>query len=235
MSGFSSPRFSPATLIRARHPFDHPDFLFELKHDGWRAMAYLHGDRCELVSRRGNAFKSFAQLRTDLAKLARTAILDGENSFAWTQPASRRFYDLMRHGGEPVFYAFDVLGSTAKDLRGLPTIERKQILENPVRDQRRILYASHYEARGVDPVPPCVRTGLGRNCLQTPGRAVRIGKRSLGEGCWTRRTRQREGRHELFRKAGHGHCERVTRSHRNRLPRFVKCEAGVTPAHFNRR
>jgi hypothetical protein len=69
------PRFLPATPVRARDPFDHPDFLFELKHDGWRALAYLYGDRCELVSRRGNAFKSFAPLRALLATIGREVIL----------------------------------------------------------------------------------------------------------------------------------------------------------------
>jgi hypothetical protein len=38
--------------VRARGPFDHPDFLFELKHDGWRALTYIEGDRGELVSRK---------------------------------------------------------------------------------------------------------------------------------------------------------------------------------------
>jgi hypothetical protein len=64
--------------VRAREPFDHPDFLFELKHDEWRAMAYVECDQCELVSRRGNAFKSFAPLRAALAAIGREVILDGE-------------------------------------------------------------------------------------------------------------------------------------------------------------
>jgi ATP-dependent DNA ligase len=44
-------------------PFDHPDSLFELKYDGFRAMAYIQGGKVELVSRKGNAYESFEALR----------------------------------------------------------------------------------------------------------------------------------------------------------------------------
>jgi Carboxylesterase family/ATP dependent DNA ligase domain len=68
---------SPLTLVRP--PFDHPDFLFELKHDGFRALAYISEGRCELVSRRRNSYRSFEPLRRSLGALkVKTAILDGE-------------------------------------------------------------------------------------------------------------------------------------------------------------
>lgn len=40
-------------LVRIPEPFDHPDWLFELKHDGFRALAYVEGHQCRLVSRNG--------------------------------------------------------------------------------------------------------------------------------------------------------------------------------------
>jgi bifunctional non-homologous end joining protein LigD len=46
-------------LARLHAPFDHDDWLFELKYDGFRALAYLTGDRCELISRKGNVYKAF--------------------------------------------------------------------------------------------------------------------------------------------------------------------------------
>jgi bifunctional non-homologous end joining protein LigD len=47
-------------------PFDHPDWLFELKYDGFRAMAYIKGGRAKLISRKGNAYEPFAPLRDQL-------------------------------------------------------------------------------------------------------------------------------------------------------------------------
>jgi hypothetical protein len=38
-------------LLRIPQPFDHPDFIFEPKIDGFRALAHVTGHHCELVSR----------------------------------------------------------------------------------------------------------------------------------------------------------------------------------------
>jgi ATP-dependent DNA ligase len=58
-------------------------------------MAYIEVDRCELVSRKGNAFKSFAPLRAALARLGRGAIVDGE-IVCLDGAGKPQFYDLMR-------------------------------------------------------------------------------------------------------------------------------------------
>jgi bifunctional non-homologous end joining protein LigD len=73
------PQMDTARLTLVRQPFDDPDYLFELKHDGFRALAYVSDGRCELVSRRRNAYKSFGELRSHLAGLkVRNAVIDGE-------------------------------------------------------------------------------------------------------------------------------------------------------------
>ncbi len=46
-------------VSQRRRPFDHPDWLFELKHDGLRVVAYTSDDNCELVSRKGKTYKRF--------------------------------------------------------------------------------------------------------------------------------------------------------------------------------
>jgi bifunctional non-homologous end joining protein LigD len=70
----------PMSLRRIAEPFDDPDWLFELKYDGFRALAYLDPGRCRLVSRNGNEFKSFAGLTSEIAGAVPTltAVLDGE-------------------------------------------------------------------------------------------------------------------------------------------------------------
>ncbi len=50
MSGL--PKLSPMDLIQIPAPFDDPDFLYEVKFDGFRALAYVEDGHCELVSRR---------------------------------------------------------------------------------------------------------------------------------------------------------------------------------------
>lgn len=45
--------------LKRRKPFSDPDWLFELKHDGFRALAFVDNGSCRLVSRNGNEFHSF--------------------------------------------------------------------------------------------------------------------------------------------------------------------------------
>jgi bifunctional non-homologous end joining protein LigD len=45
-------------LARLREPFSNPDWLFELKHDGFRALSYVEDGTCRLVSRNGNCSRA---------------------------------------------------------------------------------------------------------------------------------------------------------------------------------
>ena len=67
-------------LARRRHPFDHPDWLYEIKFDGFRALAYVEGGKCRLVSRRCHEYKSFHELCASIANRLRgnETVLNGE-------------------------------------------------------------------------------------------------------------------------------------------------------------
>jgi bifunctional non-homologous end joining protein LigD len=96
-------------LARSLEPFDDPAWLFELKHDGFRSLAYLEDGRCRLVSRHRNVYKSFETLRESLSTLkAKNAILDGEIVALDTSGASQ-FKELLYRRGRAVFFAFDLV------------------------------------------------------------------------------------------------------------------------------
>jgi len=130
-------------------PFDHPDWLFELKYDGLRAMAYVQDGKAELMSRKGNVYELFEPLRTQLATLGHDVILDGEITLL-DGDGRPQFYNLLRRRGEPIFYGFDCLWLDGRDLRSLPLIVRKGILEGLVPAASPLHYARHVEADGVD-------------------------------------------------------------------------------------
>jgi bifunctional non-homologous end joining protein LigD len=139
------------TLTRIATPFDHPDFVYELKHDGFRCLAYVSESRCDLVSRRKYSYKSFDSLKTALAKLKATdAILDGEICCLDSQGRSQ-FNELLYRRGEPVLYCFDLLWLNGEDLRQLPLIERKKRLHHLIAKSRRqrIVYAQHVAKHGM--------------------------------------------------------------------------------------
>ena len=70
----------PAVLVQQPDPFDHPDWLFEVKFDGFRALAYVEAGGCELVSRKGKTYQRFTDLRECIGIDLKvdSAILDGE-------------------------------------------------------------------------------------------------------------------------------------------------------------
>ena len=80
-------------LAQFNAPFEHPDWIFEPL-DGFRALAYVEGGACRLVSRNRNTFKTFEPLAQAISQELsdRSAILDRE---------------IVRPGpdGRPMFYA----------------------------------------------------------------------------------------------------------------------------------
>jgi bifunctional non-homologous end joining protein LigD len=117
---------TPMPLRRHSTAFDNPDWIFEIKYDGFRALAQLRGGDCQLVSRNGNRFASFVPLADDLARgvRVRTAILDGE-IVCGDQDGRPQFYDLLYRRLPPYFFAFDMLFHNGADLRFQPLTERK--------------------------------------------------------------------------------------------------------------
>jgi len=112
-------------LRLVREPFDHPDYIFELKHDGFRAIAYLQSGECKLVSRNQRNL-GFEALKRSLAKLpVENAIIDGEVISVDAKGVSQ-FNQLLSRKGEPVFYAFDLLWLDAEDLRQRPPYRAKE-------------------------------------------------------------------------------------------------------------
>src|SRR5438876_979425 len=103
------PHIEALPLVRRPLPFSHPDWLFELKYDGFRALAYIDRSAARLVSRKGNAFTTFSDLRVNLQRvLPRPAILDGEIACLDGQGHSH-FNRLLFRRGIPLFCAFDLL------------------------------------------------------------------------------------------------------------------------------
>ena len=49
-------------LVERSEAFNHPEWIYEIKYDGFRALAYIDDGQCQLVSRKGNIYKSFSEL-----------------------------------------------------------------------------------------------------------------------------------------------------------------------------
>lgn len=146
------PPVTPMRLLRIPEPFDHPDFIFEPKLDGFRALAIVRGHRCELVSRNGHAFKGWPQLAEELAHAVRAhhAVLDGE--ICCLEPDGRtNFNRLLFRRDWPFFYGFDAVSIEGDDLTAVPLLERKRrLLAIMPAVECRLLYLDHVAGRGRD-------------------------------------------------------------------------------------
>jgi len=108
-------------------------WIFELKQDGFRGVAYVFEDQCKLVSRKNNAYKSFAPLQAAIAReRVKDAILDGD-IVCLDSDGRSLFKELLHRRGSPIFYAFDLLWLNGRDLRHLPLLERKRMLWDLIR------------------------------------------------------------------------------------------------------
>ena len=192
-------------LSRRAEPFDSDKFIYELKIDGFRALAHVQDGRGELISRNGNVFRGFAELATWIAEHLHvaSAVLDGE--IACLDESGRpNFRDLLFRKRQCVFIAFDLLYLNGKDLRLLPLIERKLTLKKLLRQKRsRILYLDHVEADGRLLFEEVVKMDLEGIVCKRKNSPYKVTEKP--SPYWIKiknpRYSQAEGREELFERA----------------------------------
>lgn len=150
-----------ATLVD--EAFSDPDWLFETKWDGVRAVCFVRNGKARFISR--NQIEMTAQYPelADIAQslLGSTAILDGE-IVALDEKGVSRFQLLQRRLGRKnageiqrlaattriAFYVFDILYLDGFDLMGCRLIDRKATLERILKSSKNIRYSDHIIGEG---------------------------------------------------------------------------------------
>jgi bifunctional non-homologous end joining protein LigD len=143
------------------------DWLYELKYDGYRIVAFIEGNAVRLVTRNGNDYMDrFPSVADALAGWAdgRAMVLDGEMvvTDAGGRPDFQALQSFMGNpkGKSPVYMIFDLLALGGEDLRGLPLIERKEKLEALLEDApENLRYSVHVKGNGED----CFSAACGAN------------------------------------------------------------------------
>jgi bifunctional non-homologous end joining protein LigD len=147
-------KLRPMLANSADAPFDDPDWIFELKLDGFRALALVDQENARLISRRGNDLSSdYPALIDALAGMHLAAVLDGE-IVVLDQDGIPRFELLQSYKkarkGHLVYYVFDVLFYNGRDLRDQSQIERKEILQFVLNASATIRYTDHIDGAGTE-------------------------------------------------------------------------------------
>src|SRR5215831_12781662 len=126
---------SPMLLLRKTSLPEGPDWLYEIKLDGYRAIGIKSGGAVQLRSRNNNDFtKRYAAISTALKALPDDTVIDGE-VVALDEDGRPSFNLLQNYGsaGAPlIYYIFDVLVLNGRTVMSEPLVRRREILRQDV-------------------------------------------------------------------------------------------------------
>jgi bifunctional non-homologous end joining protein LigD len=152
-----------ATLVN--EPFDEPGWLFEVKWDGYRAIANISKkDGAQLISRNNLPFDKYYPINEALKSWKMDAVLDGELLVLNEKGISD--FGAMQNwrseaDGNLVYYIFDILWYEGKNLMGLPLTDRQAVLQSILpTDNDHIRQSKVFDANGIDFFAAAERMGL---------------------------------------------------------------------------
>jgi bifunctional non-homologous end joining protein LigD len=154
----------PCIPTRATKPPAGPDWVHEIKHDGYRLPVRRDGDAVRLFTRRGYDWSSrYPAIIVTATRLRATSFtLDGEAVVCG--PDGVAIFDALHRRGtvsEAMMYAFDLLELDGKDLRDLPLGDRKKQLRRLVGKRRLgIVLSEHTDEDGAVIFQQACKMGL---------------------------------------------------------------------------
>ncbi|KQT15342.1 ATP-dependent DNA ligase [Chryseobacterium sp. Leaf404] len=134
--------------------FDNEDWIFEIKWDGYRAVADLSKKEPLFYSRNGISFSSkFNSITEDFSQQKHKMILDGE-IVAYDENGKPSFQLLQQIGDNPdlalTYQVFDVLWLNGHSTEELPLIQRKELLKDALIETDLIKFCDHVPEKGIE-------------------------------------------------------------------------------------
>ena len=149
MKSFSSASFiEPMECLAVPKLPDGSQWVYEIKLDGYRAIAVKSTGNLNLFSRRRNSFnRQYPLVVEALAELPDNTVIDGE--IVALDESGRPDFNLLQHyrteASRIHYFVFDLLVHANRDLTRLPLIERRQILNSLKFQSSRIRIAEYFE------------------------------------------------------------------------------------------
>ena len=133
--------------------FDSKDWIYEIKWDGYRAIAETGSEAVKLYSRNGNSFIHSYPLVVDaLSKIKPNAVLDGE-VVVLDENGKSDFQKLQHYEDNTAYpmryYVFDLLRLNGEDTTQLTLLQRKELLKKIIPKNDVIKYSDHIKEQGI--------------------------------------------------------------------------------------
>lgn len=162
--------------------FSDKDWIYEMKWDGYRAIAECDGKKIKLYSRNGNSFNdSYPLVVEALQKLNLHAVLDGEIVVLDQHGKSdfQRLQYFQTDSEHPLqFRVFDIIKSGGKDTTDLTLLKRKKLLKKLLRKNATVKYSDHIAERGIEFFKAAQMEDLEGIMAKKSDSAYHIGKRT---------------------------------------------------------
>lgn len=144
--------------------FNDPEWVYELKWDGYRVLANIKDGKVHLHSRNGiNYTTTFDILKQDLESVEHDTILDGEVVIVDAEGLPQ-FQALQNYthttSGTLRYYVFDMLHLNGHDMLNLPLLDRKSLIPEVIAGCESTLYCSHIEDMGAALYKKAVDAGM---------------------------------------------------------------------------
>jgi bifunctional non-homologous end joining protein LigD len=162
--------------------FDSPEWIFEIKWDGYRAIAEIDKKGNKLYSRNGLTFdKAYPKVFEALKKVKKNAVIDGE-IVVFDEKGKPNFQKLQNYKNAdkyPIqYYVFDCIELEGKSVTSLTLIERKKLLQKLLPESDVIRYCDHVEQEGKMVFKEMQKIGLEGMIAKRKDSKYLIGKRS---------------------------------------------------------
>lgn len=133
-------------------PFSGKDWIFEIKWDGYRAIAECRGKQSRLYSRNAISFsEDYPSIYKAVQDIRTPMVLDGE-IVVLDEHGKPDFQKLQHYEDSSslpiVYYVFDILNYKGKDVGNKPLTERKALLQKVLPQSDSIRYCDHIEEDG---------------------------------------------------------------------------------------
>ncbi len=168
----------PMLCTLVREPFNKEGWLYEVKWDGYRIIAFKNKNKVSLRSRSGIDYSDrYTVVHNALQELKGNFVIDGE-VVAFNKDGEVSFDTVQKANPDAplAYYVFDIVWCDGKDVKHLPLIERKQILKTITGNNETVKFSDHF-GDGIALYEQAVEMGLEGIVAKSESSTYNPGKR----------------------------------------------------------
>ncbi len=154
----------PMLATLSKKTFDNPQWIYEIKWDGYRVIGHILNHQAQLYSRNGISFNDkFRIIAEELSRVSQDVVLDGEVVLVDNRGIPH--FQMLQHYnettlGELRYYVFDMLYLNGHSMLELPLTDRKSLIPEVIQNLHHVYYCEHITEKGTQLFNDAAEKGL---------------------------------------------------------------------------